>query len=65
MDVDPHMLIAERRTKDLIEEVNMLCSTADVSARARVTSFVRQLHSRRANHRRDMLPLMPRIRNIS
>ena len=32
MDVDPHMLIAETRTKDLIVDVNMLCSAAEVSA---------------------------------
>jgi hypothetical protein len=65
MQLDPHMLKAERSTKDLIAYVNMLCSAADVSARARATSFVRQLHNRRANHRRNMLSLMPGIRNIS
>ena len=32
MQLDPHMLIAERRTKDLIVDVNMLCSAAEVSA---------------------------------
>jgi len=32
MQLDPHMLIAETRTKDLIVDVNMLCSAAEVSA---------------------------------
>ena len=65
MQLDPHMLKAERSAKDLIVDVNMICSAVEVSARARATSFVRRLHSRRANHSRDMLSLMPGARNIS
>ena len=32
MQLDPHMLIPKRRTKDLFVDVNMLCSAAEVSA---------------------------------